>query len=82
MSPATAVKSCKSCITIRYCIISWRRNLQLGKLGYEDQQRFNALSPEEQAAERADQEAFAFDIDRSIMSRNKKPNKRKSLAQK
>ena len=35
---------------------------QVGKLGYEDQQRFNALSPQEQAAERAKQEAFAFDV--------------------
>ena len=38
---------------------------QVGKLGYEDQQRFNALSPEEQAAERAEQEKFAFDIEGS-----------------
>ena len=34
----------------------------LAKKGYEDQKRFNALSPEEQAAERAEQEAFAFDV--------------------
>ena len=38
---------------------------KIGKLGYEDQQRFNALSPEEQAAERAEQEKFAFDVEGS-----------------
>jgi len=35
---------------------------RLGKLGYEDQKRFEALSPEEQAAERAEQEKFAFSV--------------------
>ena len=35
---------------------------QVGKLGYEDQKRFDALSPEEQAAERAEQEAFAQSV--------------------
>jgi len=36
---------------------------QVGKLGFEDQKRFDALTPEEQAAERAEQETFARSIE-------------------
>ena len=36
---------------------------QVGKLGFEDQKRFDALTPEQQAAERAEQEAFARSIE-------------------
>ena len=36
---------------------------QVGKLGYEDQQRFNALSPREQQSERAEQEKFAQSVE-------------------
>ena len=35
----------------------------LGYMGYKDQQRFNKLSPEEQAKERAEQEKFARSIE-------------------
>ena len=36
---------------------------QIGKLGFEDQKRFDALTPEQQAAERAEQETFARSIE-------------------
>ena len=36
---------------------------QVGRLGFEDQKRFDALTPEQQAAERAEQETFARSIE-------------------
>ena len=62
MSPAMAMKVARIASPIGIASLAGEGLYQVGKLGYEDQQRFNALSPEEQAAERAEQEAFAFDI--------------------
>jgi hypothetical protein len=65
MSPAMAMKVARVASPIGIASLAGEGLYQVGKLGYEDQQRFNALSPEEQAAERAKQEKFAFDIEGS-----------------
>jgi len=65
MSPAMAMKVARVASPIGIASLAGEGLYQVGKLGYEDQQRFNALSPEEQAAERAEQEKFAFDIEGS-----------------
>ena len=65
MSPAMAMKIARVASPLGIASLAGEGLYQVGKLGYEDQQRFNALSPEEQAAERAEQEKFAFDIEGS-----------------
>ena len=65
MSPAMAMKVARVASPIGIASLAGEGLYQVGKLGYKDQQRFNALSPEEQAAERAEQEKFAFDIEGS-----------------
>ena len=65
MSVPTALKVARVASPLGIASLAGEGLYQLGKLGYEDQQRFNALSPEDQAAERADQEKFAFDIEGS-----------------
>jgi len=65
MSPAMAMKIARVASPIGIASLAGEGLYQVGKLGYEDQQRFNALSPEEQEAERAEQEKFAFDIEGS-----------------
>jgi len=65
MSPAMAMKIARIASPVGIASLAGEGLYQVGKLGYEDQQRFNALSPEEQAAERAEQEKFAFDIEGS-----------------
>jgi len=65
MSPTMAMKVASRLSPIGIASLAGEGLYQVGKLGYEDQQRFNALSPEEQAAERAEQEKFAFDIEGS-----------------
>jgi len=65
MSVPTALKVARVANPIGIASLAGEGLYQVGKLGYEDQQRFNALSPEEQAAERAEQEKFAFDIEGS-----------------
>ena len=65
MSPAMAMKVARVASPLGIASLAGEGLYQVGKLGYEDQQRFNALSPEEQAAERAGQEKFAFDIEGS-----------------
>jgi len=65
MSPAMAMKIARVASPIGIASLAGEGLYQVGKLGYEDQQRFNALSPEEQVAERAEQEKFAFDIEGS-----------------
>jgi len=65
MSPAMAMKVARVASPIGIASLAGEGLYQVGKLGYEDQQRFNALSPEEQAAERAEQEKFAFNIEGS-----------------
>ena len=65
MSPAMAMKVARVASPLGIASLAGEGLYQVGKLGYEDQQRFNALSPEEKAAERAEQEKFAFDIEGS-----------------
>jgi len=65
MSPAMAMKVASRLSPLGIASLAGEAVYKIGKLGYEDQQRFNALSPEEQAAERAEQEKFAFDIEGS-----------------
>jgi len=65
MTPANALKIARAASPIGIASLAGEGLYQVGKLGYEDQQRFNALSPKEQAAERAEQEKFAFDIEGS-----------------
>ena len=62
INPKYALKAARALSPIGIASLAGEGLYQVGKLGYEDQKRFNALSPEEQAAERAKQEAFAFDI--------------------
>ena len=62
MSPAMAMKVASRLSPVGIASLGLEGLYQLGKLGYEDQKRFEALSPEEQAAERAEQERFAFDV--------------------
>ena len=65
MSPTMAMKVASRLSPVGIASLGLEGLYQVGKLGYEDQQRFNELSPEEQAAERAEQEKFAFDIEGS-----------------
>ena len=65
MSVPTALKVARYASPLGIASLAGEAVYNVGKLGYEDQQRFNALSPEEQAAERAAQEKFAFDIEGS-----------------
>ena len=65
MSVPTALKVARYASPLGIASLAGEAIYNVGKLGYEDQQRFNALSPEEQAAERAEQEKFAFDIEGS-----------------
>jgi len=65
MSPAMAMKIASRLSPVGIASLAGEAVYNVGKLGYEDQQRFNALSPEEQAAERAEQEKFAFDVEGS-----------------
>ena len=65
MSPAMAMRLARIANPVGIATLAGEGLYQIGKLGYEDQKRFDALSPEEQAAERAEQEKFAFDIEGS-----------------
>ena len=65
MSPAMAIKVASRLSPVGIASLAGEAVYNVGKLGYEDQKRFDALSPEEQAAERAEQEKFAFDIEGS-----------------
>ena len=65
INPKYALKAAKVLNPIGIATLAGEAVYNVGKLGYEDQKRFNALSPEEQAAERAEQEKFAFDIEGS-----------------
>jgi len=62
INPKYALKAARALSPIGIASLAGEGLYQVGKLGYEDQKRFDALSPEEQAAERAEQEKFAFDI--------------------
>jgi hypothetical protein len=61
-TPANVVRASRFLNPVGIATLAGEGLYQVGKLGYEDQKRFDALSPEEQAAERAEQEAFAFDV--------------------
>jgi len=63
INPTNVLKAARIASPIGIASLAGEGIYKLGKLGYEDQKRFNALSPEEQAAERAEQEKFAFDIE-------------------
>jgi len=65
INPKYALKAAKVLNPIGIASLAGEAVYNVGKLGYEDQKRFDALSPEEQAAERAEQEKFAFDIEGS-----------------
>jgi len=65
MSPAMAIKVASRLSPVGIASLAGEAVYKIGKLGYEDQKRFDALSPEEQAAERAEQEKFAFDVEGS-----------------
>ena len=65
MSPTMALKVASRLSPVGIASLAGEAVYKLGKLGYEDQKRFNALSPEEQTAERAEQEKFAFDVEGS-----------------
>ena len=65
MNPANAMKIARYASPLGIASLAGEAVYNVGKLGYQDQKRFNALSPEEQAAERAEQEKFAFDVEGS-----------------
>ena len=65
INPKYALKAARILNPIGIASLAGEAVYNVGKLGYEDQKRFNALSPEEQAAERAEQEKFAFDVEGS-----------------
>ena len=65
MSPTMAMKVASRLSPVGIASLAGEAVYKVGKLGYEDQKRFDALSPEEQAAERAEQEKFAFDVEGS-----------------
>ena len=65
INPKYALKAAKVLNPIGIASLAGEAVYNVGKLGYEDQKRFDALSPEEQAAERAEQEKFAFDVEGS-----------------
>ena len=62
MSVPTALKVARIASPLGLASLAGEGIYQVGKLGFEDQKRFDALTPEQQAAERAEQEAFAFDV--------------------
>jgi hypothetical protein len=61
-TPANVMRAARFASPLGIATLAGEGLYQLGKLGYESQKRFEALSPEEQAAERAEQERFAFDV--------------------
>jgi len=65
INPKYALKAARVLNPIGIASLAGEAVYNVGKLGYEAQKRFDALSPEEQAAERAEQEKFAFDIEGS-----------------
>ena len=62
MTPANALKIAGYASRVGTGLGAAEALYQVGKLGYEDQKRFDALSLEEQAAERAEQEEFAQSV--------------------
>jgi len=62
LSPKMAMRAARIANPIGLLSLAGEGIYQVGKLGYEDQKRFDALSPKEQAAERAEQEDFAQSV--------------------
>ena len=65
INPTNMLKAARFLNPIGIATLAGEAVYNVGKLGYEDQKRFEALSPEEQDAERAEQEKFAFDVEGS-----------------
>ena len=63
LNPATAARIARFASPIGIASLGLEGLYNVGKLGLEDQRRFEALSPEEQRAERAGQEEFARGIE-------------------
>ena len=63
MNPANAMKIARYASPVGMGLMGLEAVYNVGKLGYQDQKRFNALSPEEQQAERAEQEEFAQSVE-------------------
>jgi len=63
LNPATALRVARFASPIGIASLGLEGLYNVGKLGLEDQRRFEALSPEEQRAERAGQEEFARGIE-------------------
>jgi len=63
MNPANAMKIARYASPLGIASLAGEAVYNVGKLGYQDQKRFNALSPEEQQAERAEQEEFAQSVE-------------------
>ena len=63
LNPATAARIARFASPIGIASLGLEGLYNVGKLGLEDQRRFEALSPEEQRAERAEQEEFARGIE-------------------
>ena len=63
LNPATALRVARFASPIGIASLGLEGLYNVGKLALEDQRRFEALSPEEQRAERAGQEEFARGIE-------------------
>ena len=63
--PKYALKAARYASPIGIASLAGEAVYNVGKLGYEDQKRFNALSPEEQMFERAERRQFANSIEGS-----------------
>jgi len=62
INPKYAMKAARFANPVGLAALAGEAVYNVGKLGYEDQKRFNALSPEEQMFERAEQRQFANSI--------------------
>jgi len=63
LNPRTAARIASRLSPLGIASLAGEGIFQVGKLGFEDQKRFDALTPEQQAAERAEQETFARSIE-------------------
>ena len=63
LNPRTAARIASRLSPLGIASLGAEGLYQVGRLGFEDQKRFDALTPEQQAAERAEQETFARSIE-------------------
>ena len=63
LTPKMAMRAARIASPLGLISLAGEGIYQVGKLGFEDQKRFDALTPEQQAAERAEQEAFARSVE-------------------